>query len=96
MADNLEYKCPSCGGAIAFDSKLQKMKCPYCDLEMDMESFKSMDEHLEEIHSSEKEPSVVNSTEKWQEGDARLNLFVCNSCGGELIADENTVAKMLL
>ena len=92
MADNLEYKCPSCGGAIAFDSKLQKMKCPYCDLEMDMESFKSMDEHLEEIHSSEKEPSVVNSTEKWQEGDAQLNVFVCNSCGGELIADENTVA----
>lgn len=92
MADNLEYKCPSCGGAIAFDSKLQKMKCPYCDLEMDMESFKSMDEHLEEIHSSEKEPSVVNSTEKWQEDDAQLNLFVCNSCGGELIADENTVA----
>ena len=34
MADNLEYKCPSCGGAIAFDSKIQKMKCPYCDLEM--------------------------------------------------------------
>ena len=92
MADNLEYKCPSCGGAIAFDSKIQKMKCPYCDLEMDMESFKSMDEHLEEIHSSEKEPSVVNSTEKWREGDAQLNVFVCNSCGGELIADENTVA----
>lgn len=92
MADNLEYKCPSCGGAIAFDSKIQKMKCPYCDLEMDMESFKSMDEHLEEIHSSEKEPSVVNSTKKWQEGDAQLNVFVCNSCGGELIADENTVA----
>ena len=92
MADNLEYKCPSCGGAIAFDSKLQKMKCPYCDLEMEMDSFKSMDEHLEEVHSSEKEPSVVNSTEKWQEGDSQLNVFVCNSCGGELIADENTVA----
>ena len=92
MTDNLEYKCPSCGGAIAFDSKLQKMKCPYCDLEMDMESFKSMDEHLEEVHTSEKESSVLNSTEKWQEGDAQLNVFVCNSCGGELIADENTVA----
>ena len=68
------------------------MKCPYCDLEMDMESFKSMDEHLEEVHTSEKESSVLNSTEKWQEGDAQLNVFVCNSCGGELIADENTVA----
>ena len=26
-----EYKCPCCGGAIAFDSGIQKMKCPFCD-----------------------------------------------------------------
>ena len=28
MAATMEYKCPCCGGAIAFDSTLQKMKCP--------------------------------------------------------------------
>ena len=42
----LEYKCPCCGGAINFDSKLQKMKCPYCDTEFDMETLKSYDEDL--------------------------------------------------
>ena len=31
MSDLREYKCPACGGAIEFDSKSQKMKCPYCD-----------------------------------------------------------------
>ena len=31
MAQLQEYKCPCCGGAIAFDSTIQKMKCPYCD-----------------------------------------------------------------
>ena len=46
MADMLEYKCPCCGGAINFDSKLQKMKCPYCDTEFDMETLKSYDEDL--------------------------------------------------
>ena len=39
MAVLQEYKCPCCGGAIAFDSTVQKMKCPYCDTEFEMEAF---------------------------------------------------------
>ena len=35
-----EYKCPCCGGAIAFDSTLQKMKCPFCDTEFEMVEVK--------------------------------------------------------
>ena len=42
MADLMEYKCPACGGAMEFDSKTQKMKCPYCDTEMDVETFQKM------------------------------------------------------
>ena len=44
MPDILEYKCPCCGGAIAFDSRIQKMKCPYCDTEFDMETLRQFDE----------------------------------------------------
>ena len=39
MAAIQEYKCPCCGGAIAFDSTLQKMKCTYCDTEFEMETL---------------------------------------------------------
>ena len=46
MPELLEYKCPSCGGAINFDSSLQKMKCPYCDTEFDMDTLKAFDEGL--------------------------------------------------
>jgi len=42
MADIQEYKCPCCGGAIAFDSSLQKMKCPFCETEFDMETLKEI------------------------------------------------------
>lgn len=42
MSDILEYKCPCCGGAIEFNSKLQKMKCPYCDTEFDMETVRNL------------------------------------------------------
>ena len=46
MSDILEYKCPCCGGAIAFDSTAQKMKCPYCDSEFDVQAFLKQDERL--------------------------------------------------
>ena len=42
-----EYKCPCCGGAIAFDSTLQKMKCPFCDTEFEMEALASYDAELQ-------------------------------------------------
>ena len=40
MAGMLEYKCPCCDGAIQFDSATQKMKCPYCDTEFDVDTLK--------------------------------------------------------
>lgn len=43
-----EYKCPCCGGALAFDSSIQKMKCPFCDTEFDIEALEGYDEALRE------------------------------------------------
>ena len=88
----LEYKCPSCGGAIEFDSQLQKMKCPYCDTELEMEALKELDEALkdtlEEDLSWQADPGS-----SWQEGEeAALQNFVCRSCGGEIVTDATTAA----
>ena len=35
MGELQEYKCLCCGGGIRFDSKAQKLKCPYCDTEFE-------------------------------------------------------------
>ena len=43
MSDVIQYKCPSCNGALEFDSKSQKMKCPYCDCEFEVETLKALD-----------------------------------------------------
>ena len=43
MGNIQEYKCPCCGGAIHFDSTIQKMKCPYCDTEFEMEALQGYD-----------------------------------------------------
>ena len=50
MATLLEYKCPCCGGALSFDSQLQKMKCPYCDTEFEMETLKSYDDEFDALN----------------------------------------------
>ncbi|GEM_PF-7106280 len=87
-----EYKCPCCGGAIAFDSTLQKMKCPYCDTEFDMETLASYDAGLNgEQDSMEWETSAGT---QWQEGEADgLRTYVCKSCGGEIVGDETGSLK---
>ena len=38
MADIQEYKCPNCGGILTFEPGTQKMKCPYCDSEIDVQT----------------------------------------------------------
>ena len=35
-----EYKCPCCGGNLVFNSDTQKLHCPSCDNEMDMETYR--------------------------------------------------------
>lgn len=92
METLLEYKCPACGGAIQFDSGLQKMKCPYCDTEFEMAALQEMDEVLRQEGTSdytwETQPETLWSDDETQ----YLRSFVCNSCGGEIVGDENTAA----
>ncbi len=93
MAELNEYKCPCCGGAISFDSKSQKMKCPYCDTEFEMEQLKAYDEDL---HSEGEEKLEWQSASggEWQEGEADgIRVYICNSCGGEIIGDETLGAS---
>lgn len=47
--NTVQYKCPCCGGFIAYDSAVGKMKCPYCDTEFELETLKSYDESLKMI-----------------------------------------------
>lgn len=87
-----EYKCPCCGGAIAFDSGIQKMKCPFCDTEFEMEALAAYDSELASNQTDDMNWETAAGGE-WQEGEADgLRSFVCKSCGGEIIGDENTAA----
>jgi len=87
-----EYKCPCCGGAIAFDSGTQKMKCPYCDTEFEVEALESYQNGAaSDVEDDMNWGEAAGGA--WKEGEADgLRSFVCKSCGGEIVGDETTAA----
>lgn len=92
MAVLLEYKCPSCGGALSFNSDVQKLKCPYCETVLEVEALQELDEALKEVHPEDttwnKEP-----TAQWNgEEQTELHTYVCESCGGEITTEATTAA----
>lgn len=92
MSELQQYRCPCCGGAITFNSGTQKMKCPYCDTEFEVETLAKYDAEL--ANSSHNMEWNMDSTNEWQEGEEEgMRVYICNSCGGEIIADENTAAS---
>ena len=92
MAVLQEFKCPCCDGAIEFNSNIQKMKCPYCDSEFEVDTLREYDEILKEQHEDYMEWDSSAGGE-WQSGETDgLRTYCCNSCAGEIVADETTGA----
>lgn len=92
MSELMDYKCPNCGGALDFDPNLETLKCPFCDSEISVAALKEMDAVL-----NTQKPDEFNwdntKTEEWVQAENEgLFSFVCNSCGGEIVGDENTAA----
>ncbi len=87
-----EYKCPCCGGAVEFDTGVQKLKCPYCDSEFDIAAMEAEQQAIDNFKESEMKWDTAAGAE-WLTGETEgLRVYVCESCGGEVVADETTGA----
>ncbi len=92
MSELMEYKCPCCGGEIAFDPNSQKLQCPYCGTEFEAEALASYDEALNNMQEDDMQWETSPGSQ-WDNGEADgLKAYVCKSCGGEIVGDENTAA----
>lgn len=92
MAGMIEYKCPCCGGKVEFNSGLQQMKCPFCDSVFDVEA---MSEYDNAINTDTTDDMQWDSKagQDWQPGETdNMRIYTCQSCGGEIVADENVGA----
>ncbi|MCQ2465420.1 MAG: hypothetical protein MJ095_07555 [Oscillospiraceae bacterium] len=92
MGELIDYKCPCCGGKVEFDSTAQQMKCPYCDSEFSIEAMKEMEEAQQNQQSNMSWDTGAGS--EWSQGETDgMKVFLCKSCGGEIIADDTTGAS---
>lgn len=88
----LEYKCPCCSAGLVFENDSQRMKCEYCDNEFDIDTVKTYNESL-----IPKDSETINwdaeDPKQWTQEDQNiLRSYICDSCSGELIADDHTAA----
>jgi DNA-directed RNA polymerase subunit RPC12/RpoP len=87
-----EFKCPCCDGAIEFDSSSQKMKCPYCDTEFDVADLQAYADSLNGAIEDNMQWNAMAGGE-WQDDETEgMRVYSCNTCGGEIVADETTGA----
>ena len=69
------------------------MKCPYCDTEFELETLAAYDEELKGDKADDINWQTPNETWAEQEyGTEGMKLYVCESCGGEVVAEETTAA----
>ena len=83
--DAVQYKCPNCGGGLNFDPVNQDFICEYCDSMFKEEDFFVKDEVLEA-----ESPETVLPPE--QDGFENVVLYICPSCGAQVMTDETTAA----
>lgn len=87
---NKQFKCPCCGGTLAFDEKSQNIVCPYCDSQFTPDSLKDYTDELAsqpQEDTSWDESMVQAYTNEEKKG---IKIYSCDSCGGEIIVDETT------
>ncbi len=88
----LEYKCPCCGAGLAFGEDVQKMQCEYCDNTFDIAVVKEYNDSLNSQQAYEIQWEQ-DASQVWSEDEQQnMQVFVCPSCGGQLMTDNHTAA----
>lgn len=94
------YKCKNCGGELAFDPTLGKLKCKFCDSVYDLSEYEDHDhehDHDHEEAPEQQENSALSqgytkSTDDSTDVKEDLVVYACPHCGAEVVTDKNTVA----
>lgn len=80
----VQYKCPACGATLKFDAEKQDFICEYCDSVFKEEDFFNADEKLDD--------NIVKVEERESSELENAVLYICPSCGAEIVTDETTAA----
>jgi len=90
MSETIEYKCPCCGGTLQFDVESQRIKCPYCDSEFDVDEMMKTEGDL-----TVNDDLATDGGVDWDAGEMEgMSEYQCQSCGGNLYSDKDTTATI--
>ncbi|MDO4280347.1 MAG: TFIIB-type zinc ribbon-containing protein [Peptococcaceae bacterium] len=90
-----EFKCPNCGAPLNFSPEDGEVKCEFCGSTFAVDVLEKLyaDAQAEAGNGSDIDWGQETPGSQWAEGEeAALQVFLCPSCGAEIIADDNTIA----
>ena len=82
----LENKCPSCTASIKYNPKLGKFKCDYCGSIFTLEEMKKYSDN-----ASSDEKNKAREEQIVDDFDGYVS-YKCESCGAEIVADDQTAS----
>lgn len=96
----VQYKCPYCGGELTFKPDQQKFGCDYCNSYFEEAEIEEMYKQMNQMAEETADPDAKTlenendypEFEDDSEFSEHTNLYHCDSCGAEIIAEENTSA----
>ncbi|MBC3517135.1 hypothetical protein H8K20_12115 [Neobittarella massiliensis] len=99
------YDCPNCGAGLTFNSDTQKFDCKFCLSSFTVEQMDEIYKKKKEGEvpdplagegETESGQPVVDEAPKSggeeQDYASQMRVWSCNSCGAQILADENTAA----
>lgn len=88
----IEYKCPCCNAGLTFGNGAQMLTCEYCNNTFEIDAVRAFNESPAEERQEEFSWEAA-AEQEWSEEEVQsMRLFHCPSCGGEIMADEQTAA----
>ncbi len=84
----LENRCPACKASISYNAKVGKWKCEYCGSEFTLEELQKSPDNASSKEKNQPKVSIDNY-------DGYIN-YRCESCGAEIITDDQTAATFCI
>ncbi len=82
------FVCPHCGANVNFDPGKQLLYCDYCGSDFAPDEAIQRDDAEENTYT---ESQASDTDEKGYE-EYTTTIYTCKECGGEILANDNTVA----
>ena len=87
--DNTFYKCPACGTALRYSAASGKLECTSCGNFYEVADM----EAAAQGGTDRSAFSWGNYKESLQQNtDASAKVYICKSCGAQILTDETTAA----